>query len=60
MIKSKLLQNNHCVTHGFFNKKNGYSKGIYKSLNCGPGSRDIKKNVRKNLNYVKKKNMFKK
>ena len=55
MIKSKLLQNNHCVTHGFFNKKNGYSKGIYKSLNCGPGSRDIKKNVRKNLNYVKKK-----
>ena len=39
----------------FFNKKNGFSKGIYKSLNCGKGSFDSKKNIKKNLIYVKKK-----
>ena len=31
------------------------SSGIYKSLNCGPGSRDSAKNVNKNLKIVKKK-----
>ena len=55
MIVSKLLSNTKIVNHGFFNKKNGFSKGIYESLNCGMGSRDDKKNIRKNLNYVKKK-----
>ena len=43
------------VNHGFFNKKNGFSKGIYKSLNCGLGSKDSKKILKKILNYVKKK-----
>ena len=55
MIKSKLLNKNNIVNHGFFNKKNGFSKGIYKSLNCGKGSSDNENNIRKNLNYVKKK-----
>ncbi|MDA9209963.1 peptidoglycan editing factor PgeF [bacterium] len=33
----------------------GHSKNIYKSLNCGPGSKDNKKNIKKNLQIVKKK-----
>ena len=55
MIKSKLLIKNNIVSHGFFNRNNGFSKGIYKSLNCGKGSGDNKINIKKNLNYVKKK-----
>ena len=60
MISSKLLNKTNIVNHGFFNKKNGFSKGIYKSLNCGKGSLDNKKNIKKNLNYVKKKILSKK
>ena len=52
MITSKLLHQTNVVNHGFFNKKNGFSKGIYKSLNCGIGSSDNKKNVLKNLKTV--------
>ena len=33
----------------------GKSSGIFKSLNCGPGSSDIKNNILKNLNIVRKK-----
>ena len=55
MIVSKLLNNTKIVNHGFFNKKYGFSKGIYESLNCGIGSKDNKKNIKRNLNYVKKK-----
>ena len=40
---------------GFFNKNGGISNGIYKSLNCGPGSRDKKNKVLKNLKIVKDK-----
>ena len=36
----------------FFFKKNGFSKGIYKSLNCGRGSKDNKKNIKKILNLL--------
>ena len=60
MITSKLLLKTKIVNHGFFNKKNGFSKGIYKSLNCGKGSLDNKKNIKKNLNYVKNKIIQKK
>ena len=35
------------LKHCFFSKKNGFSKGIYRSLNCGKGSSDNKKNIRK-------------
>ena len=55
MIKSKKLSKFKHVKHGFFNKKGGKSKGIYKSLNCGIGSSDSKKNVRNNLKIVCKK-----
>ncbi len=60
MITSKLLHQTNIVNHYFFNKKNGFSKGIYKSLNCGKGSFDSKKNIIKNLSYVKKKILSKK
>ena len=55
MIKSKKLSKQKEINHGFFNKNGGKSKGIYKSLNCGLGSRDNKINVKKNLEIVKNK-----
>ena len=39
----------------FFTRKNGFSKGIYKSLNCGLGSNDKKKIVKKNIAIISKK-----
>ena len=55
MIQSKKLSKFKKINHGFFNRNNGISKGIYKSLNCGPGSKDKKKNIQKNLEIVRKK-----
>ena len=55
MIQSKLIKKHNNISHGFFNKLGGYSKGIYKSLNCGKGSKDIKKNVNANIKKVCKK-----
>ena len=40
----------------FFTRKNGLSKGIYKSLNCGLGSNDKKKNCKKKYYDSFKKN----
>ena len=42
------------LKHGFFNSVGGKSKDIYKSLNCGPGSKDNKLNIKKNLQIVRK------
>ena len=55
MFYSKKLKRFKEIKHCFFSKKNGYSTGIYKSLNCGHGSKDNKKNIQKNLNLVAKK-----
>ena len=55
MIKSKILSRKKDLKHGFFNSVGGKSKNIYKSLNCGFGSKDKKLNVRKNLEIVRKK-----
>ena len=55
MIRSKKLSKIKNLKHGFFNSKGGFSKNIYKSLNCGPGSKDKPSNVRKNLELVRKK-----
>ena len=55
MIKSKKLSKIKNLKHGFFNSKGGISKNIYKSLNCGPGSRDKPSYVKKNLEIVRKK-----
>ena len=40
------------VPHCFFSRNSGFSRGIYKSLNCGIGSNDNKKLVRKNIRFV--------
>ena len=52
MIKSTLIGKYKNISHGFFNKLGGYSTGIYKSLNCGPGSKDNKRNINKNLRKI--------
>ena len=55
MIKSKKLTKIENLKHGFFNSVGGYSKNIYKSLNCGQGSKDKRSNIKKNLQIVRKK-----
>ena len=55
MLRSKKLSKFKTINHGFFSKRGGLSKGIYKSLNCGIGSKDKKKNVTKNLEIVRNK-----
>ena len=55
MFYSKKLSKFSEISHGFFNKNGGVSKGIYKSLNCGTGSKDKKNNIKKNLKIVKNK-----
>ena len=55
MIKSKKISKISKFSHGFFNKNGGTSKGIYKSLNCGYGSKDKRINIFKNLRIVKNK-----
>ena len=52
MIQSKLIRKYKNISHGFFNSLGGYSKGIYKSLNCGIGSRDKKTHINANLKKV--------
>jgi|TARA_B100001059_G_scaffold42009_1_gene33775 polyphenol oxidase len=48
------------IRHCFFSRKGGFSKGFYKGLNCGKGSKDKKKIIQKNLSYVSKKMLVKK
>jgi len=55
LIKWKRLTKFKEIEHFFFDRLGGKSKGIYKSLNCGSGSSDNKKNVLKNLTFVGKK-----
>ena len=60
MFYSKNLKKQKKINHCFFSRKNGFSKGIYNSLNCGKGSKDKKINIVKNLNFVAKKMNIKK
>ena len=52
MLKSKKLGKFKRIEHGFFSRKGGFSKGIYKSLNCGLGSKDKIQDVKKNIEKV--------
>ena len=54
MFYTKNLKDIDNIDHCFFSRKNGTSDGIYKSLNCGIGSRDKKENVEKNMDVVAK------
>ncbi len=53
MIYSKKLLIQKKITHAFFNRTGGKSNGIYRSLNCGPGSNDKKNKIKENLKIVK-------
>ena len=55
MFYSKKLKKIKQIKHCFFSRRNGFSQGIYKGLNCGRGSKDKKVNLEKNLDYVAKK-----
>ena len=55
MFYSKKFKKFPNIKHCFFSKRGGFSKGIYRSLNCGKGSKDNKKNVNRNLSLVSKK-----
>ena len=52
MFYSKKFKRLKKIKHCFFSRKKGFSKGIYKSLNCGIGSKDNKNNISKNLKFV--------
>ena len=52
MFFSSKLKKFENIKHCFFSRKNGVSKGFYKSLNCGLGSNDHRENVLKNLELV--------
>ena len=43
------------IKYKFFSKNNGFSKGIYSSLNCGIKSKDHSNNIKKNINLALKK-----
>jgi len=55
MFYSKKLKKFKNISHCFFTRRGGFSKGIYKSLNCGKGSRDSQKNISKNFSLISKK-----
>ena len=55
MFYSKNLKKIRKIKHCFFFILGGFSKGIYKGLNCGKGSKDKKANINKNLKFVSKK-----
>ena len=55
MFFSNKLKKFNNINHCFFSKNGGVSQGIYKSLNCGLGSNDRKKNVLENLDIVSEK-----
>ena len=60
MFYSKNFKKIKHIKHCFFSRRGGFSSGLYKSLNCGKGSKDKRKNILKNLEYVSKKMCVKK
>ena len=40
MFYSTKLKKFREIKHCFFSRKGGFSKGLYKTLNCGRGSKD--------------------
>jgi copper oxidase (laccase) domain-containing protein len=51
-LQAKCLSGLPGVRHGFFSREGGVSKGIYDSLNCGPGSRDDRSSIEENRRRV--------
>ena len=51
-IQSLELSQHDGIAHGFFTRRGGVSRGIYASLNCGPGSKDDRAAVTENRRRV--------
>lgn len=51
-LTSNVLAAQRGVQHGFFTRQGGVSKGLYASLNCGPGSGDEAADVAENRSRV--------
>ncbi len=49
---SNFLKADAKVAHGFFGRHGGVSTGLYGSLNCGLGTKDISENVYRNRSIV--------
>src|SRR5215831_12686311 len=47
-LEAKTLSALAGVRHGFFGREGGVSEGMYASLNCGPGSNDVRACVMEN------------
>ena len=60
MFYSKKFKKFDKINHCFFSRKGGFSKGLYKGLNCGRGSNDNTQDVLKNLEFVSQKMRVKK
>src|ERR1700742_632464 len=51
-LKADILSTLPGIAHGFFGRRGGGSRGIYASLNCGPGSGDARADVLENRRRV--------
>ena len=51
-IQSEALLGDGRIAHGFFGRRGGVSEGIYASLNCGHGSKDVRHKVSANRRFV--------
>jgi YfiH family protein len=52
MITSNKLITSPKIKHAFFTREGGISNGLYSSLNCGFGTKDLLSNVTENRNRV--------
>lgn len=50
--EARSLAGLHGIRHGFFDRRGGVSEGIYASLNCGLGSKDVRDHVIENRRRV--------
>jgi YfiH family protein len=51
-IEARSLASPAGIRHGFFDRRGGVSEGIYASLNCGLGSKDVREHVVENRRRV--------
>jgi YfiH family protein len=51
-LTARNLSDTNAIAHGFFGRQGGVSEGLYASLNCGPGSNDVRANVVENRRRV--------
>lgn len=51
-LSASSLSSTPGIAHGFFGRTGGVSEGIFTSLNCGPGSGDVREHVMENRRRV--------